>query len=96
MRPAFSQKCSLVALASGLNAMQSALQQFAEELILLDRLEYLLESGKVGQATVKRVIPCEVTPRGCVIFAAKFKQAAEKILNFIYLLLKFVLNDCFV
>ena len=51
--------------------MQGALQSIAENLILLDRLEYLVESGKVEIAVVKRVIPKSVTPRGRLIFAVK-------------------------
>ncbi len=51
--------------------MQGALQPIIENLILLDRLEFLLESGKVEVAVVKRVIPKSVSPRNMVLFAVK-------------------------
>jgi len=57
--------------------MQGALQPIAENLILLDRLEYLVESGQVDRAQVKGVIPKSVTPRGRVIYATKKIAGAE-------------------
>jgi len=56
---------------TGVLAMQGAMQQLVEQFILLDRLQFLLESPDVDNAQLVRIIPEEVSPRGIVIVASK-------------------------
>lgn len=51
--------------------MQGAIQQIAEDLILLDRLSYIQESDVVKESGLVQVIPSEVSPRGTMLFGIK-------------------------
>lgn len=52
-------------------ALQGAMQEVAEDLILIDRLAYIEKLDVMKESGLIKVIPDEVTPRGMVLFGIK-------------------------
>lgn len=47
------------------------MQALAEDIILIDRSEFMKEHVDVRESGIVRVIPANVTPRGMVLFGIK-------------------------